>query len=131
MSRLQFLLLLLQIENNIGVFPKWTRTFIEFSEFSKFREFNKSLKHELGSIYRSHRSQVSYWSLTQEVECSSPFTVMTKVFVTEFSELSESIEEKLPLNNVFRLKFDGQPEDNLLFARQDISGNVILFSVHY
>ena len=28
-------------------FPKWSRTFIEFSEF---RESDKSLKHELGSI---------------------------------------------------------------------------------
>ena len=32
------------------VFPKWSRTFIEFSDFSEFREFDKSLKHELGSI---------------------------------------------------------------------------------
>ena len=31
----------------IGVFPKWIRTFIEFSEF---RESDKSLKYELGSI---------------------------------------------------------------------------------
>ena len=31
----------------IGVFPKWSRTFAEFSEF---RESDKSLKHELGSI---------------------------------------------------------------------------------
>ena len=38
---------------NMGVFPKWSRTFIEFSEFSKFRESDKSLKHELGSIKRS------------------------------------------------------------------------------
>ena len=30
-----------------GVFPKWSRTFTEFSEF---RESDKSLKHELGSI---------------------------------------------------------------------------------
>ena len=28
-------------------FPKWSRTFAEFSEF---RETDKSLKHELGSI---------------------------------------------------------------------------------
>ena len=31
----------------IGVFSKWSRTFIEFSEF---RESEESLKHELGSI---------------------------------------------------------------------------------
>ena len=35
---------------NIGVFSKWSGTFIEFSEFSKFRESEESLKHELGSI---------------------------------------------------------------------------------
>ena len=32
---------------DIGVFPKWSRTFTEFSEF---RETDKSLKHELGSV---------------------------------------------------------------------------------
>ena len=31
----------------IEVFPKWSRTFIEFTEFS---ESEKSLKHELGSV---------------------------------------------------------------------------------
>ena len=36
-----------QSENGIGVFPKWSRTFTEFSEF---RETDKSLKHELGSV---------------------------------------------------------------------------------
>ena len=37
--------------NNLdGVFPKWSRTFIEFSDFNKFSEFDKSMKHELGSI---------------------------------------------------------------------------------
>ena len=33
-----------------GVFPKWSRTFIELSKSSEFREYDKSLKHELGSI---------------------------------------------------------------------------------
>ena len=32
---------------DIEVFPKWSRTFIEFSNFSEFRKFDKSLKHEL------------------------------------------------------------------------------------
>ena len=36
--------------NPDGVFPKWNRTFIEFSDFNKFRESDKSMKHELGSI---------------------------------------------------------------------------------
>ena len=34
-----------------GVFPKWSRTFIELSELGEFRESNRSLKHELGSVY--------------------------------------------------------------------------------
>ena len=37
----------------LGVFPKWSRNFIEFSDFSKFRESDKSLKHEFDSIERS------------------------------------------------------------------------------
>ena len=32
-----------------GVFSKWSRTFIEFSEFWEFRESEKLLRHELGS----------------------------------------------------------------------------------
>ena len=31
------------------------------------------------------------WSLTQEVAGLSPFTVMTNIFVTEFSEFSENV----------------------------------------
>ena len=31
------------------------------------------------------------WSLTQEVAGLSPFTVMTNIFVSEFSEFSENI----------------------------------------
>ena len=34
---------------------------------------------------------VVYWSLTQEEAGSSPLTVMTNTFVTEFSEQSENI----------------------------------------
>ena len=37
--------------NNInGVLSKWSRTFIEFREF---REYDKPMKHELGSFWRS------------------------------------------------------------------------------
>ena len=32
-----------------GVFPKWSRTFIEFSNFSEYKKSYKSLKQELGS----------------------------------------------------------------------------------
>ena len=34
---------------------------------------------------------VASWFLTQEVAVSSPFTVMTNIYVTEFSEFSEDI----------------------------------------
>ena len=33
---------------------------------------------------------VASWSLTQEVAGSSPFTVMTNIFVTQFAEFSET-----------------------------------------
>ena len=38
---------------------------------------------------------VASWSLTHEVACSSPFTVVTNIFVTEFAELSETFRKKL------------------------------------
>ena len=37
----------LVFKRNIGVFSKWSGTFIEFSEF---RESEESLKHELGLV---------------------------------------------------------------------------------
>ena len=38
-------------------------------------------------------TMVASWSITQEVTVagSSPFTVMTNIFVTEFSEFNENI----------------------------------------
>ena len=36
---------------------------------------------------------LSSWSLTQEVAGSSPFTVMTNIFVTEFAEFSETFRK--------------------------------------
>ena len=38
---------------------------------------------------------VASWSLTLKVAGSSPFIVMTNIFVTEFGEFSENIYEKL------------------------------------
>ena len=38
---------------------------------------------------------VAFWSLMQEVTGSSPFAVMTNIFVTEFAEFSENIYGKL------------------------------------
>ena len=32
-----------------GVFPKWSKSLIEFNDFSEFRESDKSLKYDLGS----------------------------------------------------------------------------------
>ena len=32
------------------------------------------------------------WSLTQEVAASNPFTAMTNIFVTEYSEFIEFVE---------------------------------------
>ena len=42
-----------------GIFSKLSGTFIEFS---KFRESEESLKHELGSVWRSALLHVSLWS---------------------------------------------------------------------
>ena len=41
-----------------GVFPRWNRNSIEFSEL---RKSDKSLKHELGTIERSCLSHMSCW----------------------------------------------------------------------
>ena len=49
----------------------------KLSEFSEFREYDKSLKHEMGSILRSFLYRcltgavVASWSLTQEVAISN------------------------------------------------------------
>ena len=37
------------LKSHSGVFSKWSKTFIEFSEIREFRESEKSLRHELGS----------------------------------------------------------------------------------
>ena len=44
------------------------------------------------------------WSLTQEVAGSSPFTVMTNIFVTEFSEFSETFGKYSNASDVFSLE---------------------------
>ena len=36
-------------------------------------------------------SVVASWSLMQGMACLNPFTLMTNIFVTEFSEFSENI----------------------------------------
>ena len=45
---------------NNGVFPKWSRTHIEFSDF---RESDKTMKHKLSSIKRFCVSHASYCTL--------------------------------------------------------------------
>ena len=74
------------------VFPKWSRTFAEFSEF---RESDKSLKHELGSIERFEFSHVSCWHYGSILAGLSHSTVVT--IVTEFTDFSENIQEKAPI----------------------------------
>ena len=37
---------------------------------------------------------VVFWSLTQEVADSSHFTIIINIFVTEFAEVIENIQEK-------------------------------------
>ena len=70
----------------------------EYTEFSEFREFDKSVKHELGSIERSCLSHMSCWrcgsilvSHTRVgwVVGPSPFTVMTNIFVSEYLEKTQ------------------------------------------
>ena len=88
---------------NNGVFPKWSRTFAEFSEF---RETDKSLKHEFGLNFKDPISQkclagtvVACQFLTPRggwVAGSSPFNV-NFFFVTEFSEFSEKHLGKTPM----------------------------------
>ena len=66
-----------------------------FSEFSEFRESDKSVKHKLESVKDPVRNTclagavLAYWSLTKEVAGSSPFTVMTNIFVTEFAKFAK------------------------------------------
>ena len=45
---------------------------------------------------------VAAWSLTQELAGSSPFTVMTNIFVTEFSE---------KLSGALGIKFNNTSQD--------------------
>ena len=81
----------------VGVFPKWSRTFIKFSEFTEFRDL---INHwSINSVqYKDPVSHmclactvVESWSLTWEVVGSTPFTVMASNFVTQFSKFSENI----------------------------------------
>ena len=81
----------------IGVFLKWSRTFIEIS---KFRESEKSLKHELGSILGSSLLPVSLWhSGITSVSCTKDsgfkYSNSFNYFVIEFSEFSENFLGKL------------------------------------
>ena len=87
-----------QCRNN-GVFPKWSRHFIELSGFN---ECDKSLKHKLDSIcinFTQLKNPISHlcpvgamvacWCLTQKVAGSSPC-----IDVTECSEFSETFRKK-------------------------------------
>ena len=45
--------------------------------------------------YYPHPAVVTAWSLTQAVAGSNPFTIMTNILVTDFSEFNENIYGKL------------------------------------
>ena len=51
---------------------------------------------------KSDSTVVAFWSLTQEVARSSPFTVMSNIFVTEFSEFSGTLRK----NSIDRFKLE-------------------------
>ena len=68
----------------------------EFSEFSKFREFDKSLKHELGSIKRSYLSHVSCW------HCGSILVLRTRI--ARFKSSSVMTNIFLSLNSLSSVK---------------------------
>ena len=53
-------------------------------KFSEFRELGKSLKNV--SHMRLAGAVVASWSFAREVAGLSPFTVMTNIFFTGFSE---------------------------------------------
>ena len=61
-------------------------------KFCEFRKSDKSLKHELESIYRSCLSHLSYWCCDSTLisyirgDRFEPFIVMTNIFVTEFAK---------------------------------------------
>ena len=46
---------------------------------------------------------VAFWFFTQEVAGSNPFTVMTNIFVTEFSDFSEALRKN------FTVQLDSVP----------------------
>ena len=56
-----------------GVFPKWSRT---FSEFSKFRESDELLKHKLGSV----KYLVCYLCFNDSISVGSRFETQSILF---------------------------------------------------
>ena len=78
------------------LFCKWFN--LTFIEFSKFRESDKSVTWARCTDHVSHMclagAVVASGSPTQAVVGSSPFTVMTNIFVTEFAHFSANIYEK-------------------------------------
>ena len=64
----------------------------EFTEFSEFEESDKSLKQWIGLNLKIMSLTVSCWHCGSILVsytrggCFEPFTLMTNIFVTEFSE---------------------------------------------
>ena len=74
----------------IGVFPKWNRNLVNsvnlINHWSmNWTQFKNPVSHMclVGTVAAS-------WFLAQEVAGSSPFTVMTNIFVTELKTLREN-----------------------------------------
>ena len=60
-------------------------------KFSEFRESHKSLEHELTQFKDPVSDMCLAGAVIKEMSNSNPFSVMTNIFVTIFSEFNESI----------------------------------------
>ena len=78
----------------IGVFSKWNRNSLNLANSANLINhwsMNWAQFKDPASHLCLAGAVVASWSLTQDVAGSSPFTVMTNIFVTEFSEFIEII----------------------------------------
>ena len=75
---------------HIGVFPKWTELSVNSDNLINHWSMNWNQFKDPTSNVCLAGTVVACWSLTQEMASSSPFTVMTNIFVTKFGEFSET-----------------------------------------
>ena len=69
-----------------GVFPKWNMNSLNSANLINHCSMNWVQFKDPVSHMCLAGAVVTSWSLMQEVAGSNPFTVMTNIFVTEFSE---------------------------------------------